>query len=43
MEKLAAWNEVHNELQIEDPIKFKDDFDFVKGELTKLKKQMIDK
>ena len=42
-EKLAAWNEVHNELQIEDPIKFKEDFDFVKAELTKLKKQMTDK
>ena len=42
-EKLTAWNEVHNALQIEDPVKFKEDFDFVKAELTKLKKQMTDK
>ena len=28
------------QLQIEDPVKFKEDFDFVKSELIKLKKQM---
>ena len=42
-EKLSLWNEVHEQLQIEDPIKFKEDFDFVKNELTKLKKQMADR
>jgi chromosome segregation ATPase len=42
-EKLSSWNEVHEQLQIEDPIKFKEDFDFVKNELTKLKKQMADR
>jgi Arc/MetJ-type ribon-helix-helix transcriptional regulator len=30
-------------LQIEDPVRFKEDFDFVKNELTKLKKQMQDR
>lgn len=42
-EKLAVWNEVHVQLQIEDPVKFKEDFDFVKAELIKLKKTMSER
>lgn len=42
-EKLAVWTEVHSQLQIDDPVRFKEDFDFVRGELTKMKKQMAER
>ena len=42
-EQLVKYIKIYDELQIEDPVKFKEEFDALKQDIVKYKKQLTDK